>query len=744
MLGGVLQGLAGLVLLGAGQAARDEGRQGFEALLAQAQGLIAARKFEPARELLRSAVEEHAERDYVLHHWFEVEDLLAEATFWMAYEPPEAREVVAGELLSWDPSSGRIEIVYRKSQGHLDSPTADAGPGASTEAGTPLEERHTSDFVGTEDLLLHPAQFRGPYEIEIEISAKKLTERQNRFRVLVAWQWGSWLGVDYGEAFGIELAETSQIAVLENGRWTTLDSATVAIRRDRLRSFKVRVSSSAISASYDNGSLFKVQRTKGEPGQFGFSDFEGLEKVTVSGEIDPAWIAGLIDEQIQRDVSAFRRTFDPFRSMPDWLDERATGTPKTARELDRCVPEPSGPMALAELERMQALVQQGKLDAALGLAGALSEPSVGAATKEWILAQIHSYRGDYDRALGHCERVCQADAGFYEARLLRAMLASGLGDMTDAMRELEELVRAFPEYLDTYERLVLLNLVEGRPEGARQVLESAVDNGIPPRALLRAGRTLLRSERGPSWNESHVHESKHYVVASNVSREACFEIASELEDFYQKYVIHVRRPDSRQTGKARVYFFAGLAGYEAYTEDLLGDPAENTLGLYSPWLKQLVIWNSPDKRSVMRTVRHEGFHQYLDQITDQAPVWLNEGLAEYFEQAELVQGRWKDDHVDLEHLAILKRTRDEWTALETLALLDGPGFRVKSQLHYPQAWAFVHFLMNSGPDHEQRIDALLEELAAGTARVKAIDRAFDGVDWKELERAFQDHVASLE
>jgi hypothetical protein len=76
--------------------------------------------------------------------------------------------------------------------------------------------------------------------------------------------------------------------------------------------------------------------------------------------------------------------------------------------------------------------------------------------------------------------------------------------------------------------------------------------------------------------------------------------------------------------------------------------------------------------------------------------------------------------------------------------LDSPGFRVKSPLHYPQAWALVHFLMNGDARHKRRIESLLDALHAGASRTEALDRAFAGVDWTELESDFREHVESLE
>ena len=55
------------------------------------------------------------------------------------------------------------------------------------------------------------------------------------------------------------------------------------------------------------------------------------------------------------------------------------------------------------------------------------------------------------------------------------------------------------------------------------------------------------------------------------------------------------------------------------------------MGLYSPALKQLLIWNQPNRKKMLETVRHEGFHQYLDGVMSDPPPWLNEGLAMYYE-----------------------------------------------------------------------------------------------------------------
>lgn len=718
----VLAALAAFAPLQAPEA-EPGGREVFEAALAEAQDWLVAQRFDRARERLVAAIEEHPDADYVLHHWFEIEDLLAQAAFWHDRDPPEPADVVSGTLLSWNESSGKIRIRYRRSDGQLD-PTED-------------REGRRGDFYGTDEVLLHPALFKGPYEVEL--SGDELVGDPPL--LLVGWEWTSLRGQDYGRTYAVRFSDLTSILEIEAGRVSSLASSSSMMRFGRRYSFEVRVASSSITASYNGRRAVKAQREPGEYGQFGFGSFEGLDEVTITGEIEPSWIRGLVDERVQAQRREFLLDFDPFEGLPRWLRVRAGGPARRAQDFGDCAPRPTSPQDEAALRELVRLLGEGDLRQAAG--HALAAKDASQPMRDWMLAHVYLFQGDLERALERCRSVREADPRLVEARLLTAQVLSARGEREQAVRELEQTIAEFPEVVDTYERLVLLCLVEGRTRDARSVVELAVGKGVSPRALLRAGRTILRSERGPSWGQAHVYETRHYTVHSNESREACHEIAGELEKFHRKYEIHVRRPSGAQEERSVVYFFSGQASYLAYTENLLGDSAENTLGLYSPWLRQLVLWSSPDRRKVLRTARHEGFHQYLHRITDEAPIWLNEGMAEYFEQSRLVDGQWEDGQVDPAHVAVLRRLAGSWTPLEDFVHLDPGGFRVRAGLHYPQAWALVHFLSSSA-EHGGRLEALLDALAEGADREAALARAFDGVDWRELEGALREHVRGLE
>jgi hypothetical protein len=134
--------------------------------------------------------------------------------------------------------------------------------------------------------------------------------------------------------------EPTSVFELEGGDFLVLASSQekCSLSPGRPYSFKVVVTAGSVTAAYNEKVLARAERRKGPFGQFGFTSFENLDEVVVSGQIEPAWIAGQIDERVQRDWRAFRARFDPFAELPAWLEERVAGAGQRARELGLAAP----------------------------------------------------------------------------------------------------------------------------------------------------------------------------------------------------------------------------------------------------------------------------------------------------------------------------------------------------------------------------------------------------------------------
>jgi hypothetical protein len=139
---------------------------------------------------------------------------------------------------------------------------------------------------------------------------------------------------------------------------------------------------------------------------------------------------------------------------------------------------------------------------------------------------------------------------------------------------------------------------------------------------------------------------------------------------------------------------------------------------------------------VAEDLRHEVTHGYLHSVVPNLPVWLDEGLAEYFEVPRGQNG------VHREHVALLveRLQTDGWRPeLERLEAL--PPDVDMTQADYAEAWAWVHFLLTSHPARRELLcDHLRDMRQHGSARpLSAGLRQWGGQPTAELVA----HVQSL-
>lgn len=168
-------------------------------------------------------------------------------------------------------------------------------------------------------------------------------------------------------------------------------------------------------------------------------------------------------------------------------------------------------------------------------------------------------------------------------------------------------------------------------------------------------------------------------------------------------------------------------------------------GYYDPRLREIVVSGGPDTRGVLL---HEINHFVFDTVFDEAPVWLREGLAEYFETASateqglavadqaahrrtLAEWRKGDRQPDLRQLLALNRSL--WMDHE---LADSRRVRALS-------WSVIDFLMSSRPG-QQTLHAFLSTLEdqRGLHSLQAFDRSFEG-GAAAFERRWLEHVEKL-
>jgi hypothetical protein len=107
---------------------------------------------------------------------------------------------------------------------------------------------------------------------------------------------------------------------------------------------------------------------------------------------------------------------------------------------------------------------------------------------------------------------------------------------------------------------------------------------------------------------------------------------------------------------------------------------------------------------IQEDLRHELTHALLHSVLETVPLWLDEGLAEYFE----VPPGWKG--VNYQHLDRLRQGKGSsfhpnLARLEQLDQVDQ-----MRPAEYREAWAWVHFMLHGNPDAKKILVTYLQEL----------------------------------
>ena len=107
---------------------------------------------------------------------------------------------------------------------------------------------------------------------------------------------------------------------------------------------------------------------------------------------------------------------------------------------------------------------------------------------------------------------------------------------------------------------------------------------------------------------------------------------------------------------------------------------------------------------VAEDLRHEVVHGYLHSVVPHLPLWLDEGLAEYFEVPRGLSGMNRP-HVDQLSGQLAGYWRPDLKRLEQLQSTSE-----MSQAEYAESWAWVHYLLESTPENQKLLRDYLQSL----------------------------------
>ena len=230
-----------------------------------------------------------------------------------------------------------------------------------------------------------------------------------------------------------------------------------------------------------------------------------------------------------------------------------------------------------------------------------------------------------------------------------------------------------------------------------------------------------------------------FTLYSASSRASAREIAQHLEQL-RAVLERYTSWDVDATMEAHIYVFRDDASFTPY-KNSYGDKKVEGAGylLARPDSNFIAInGGSPDPEKLLH---HEYVHHVLSYNVRRIPLWLNEGLAEYYSTFAVSGRRAELGRPIAEHLALLRRSEliplDELFAIDTTSAEYNEGAR--RGVFYAQSWGLVHNLMIGNPEREGELSRYLEWLTAGRDVKQAFNAAL-GTDDATIEKELRGYV----
>lgn len=234
-----------------------------------------------------------------------------------------------------------------------------------------------------------------------------------------------------------------------------------------------------------------------------------------------------------------------------------------------------------------------------------------------------------------------------------------------------------------------------------------------------------------------VFASHHYHVHTNLSRSETVPFGRHMDEVFAQYERRFASYTKREAGLMPLYLFRTQAQYLAFMKKH-GIAAEGSGGMFfvTHSIQGLATWAEGHSRAqTLRTLQHEGFHQFAwHYLGRDLPTWMNEGLAQYFEDAVILESGMELGLADPQRIALVRDALEFGYAIDTQALMSldhkqwSQTLRTnasRSELLYAQAWSVVYFMIHGDDGRYLRsFEVYLRLLSDGHDHDEAFTKAF--------------------
>jgi len=227
-------------------------------------------------------------------------------------------------------------------------------------------------------------------------------------------------------------------------------------------------------------------------------------------------------------------------------------------------------------------------------------------------------------------------------------------------------------------------------------------------------------------------ETPNFIVFGEGGEKRTRDVAAEFERFREALGRVVAGAATRAAVPTTVVVFETRRSLAPYRPIYNGKPVDVAGYFSSDSDINRVVLTIENREQALRTVFHEYVHLVASNVAEGIPVWLNEGLAEYY-STFLVKDEGRSATLGAvvpEHVAL----RNEKPLLPLKDLLgvthDSPMYNEgeRRSVFYAEAWVLVHFLIAGEPSRSKELAEYARATGAGMPAAQAWEHSFGNYD----------------
>jgi len=233
--------------------------------------------------------------------------------------------------------------------------------------------------------------------------------------------------------------------------------------------------------------------------------------------------------------------------------------------------------------------------------------------------------------------------------------------------------------------------------------------------------------------------TKNFLMLGNASEKEIRRVGLKLEQFREAFMIIFPNVRFNTPVPTTVIVFKSDSSYAPFK------PNANTAGYFQsgPDVNYITLTTEVrGEQDPFTVIFHEFTHLLVNNTFSEAPVWFNEGLAEYYstfsitDDQKVVLGKPIGNHVFL-------LRQNKILPLKTLFAVDerSPYYneRDKQSIFYAQSWALMHYLIVGKEGRAEKLGKFLQLMGPNMPVEQAFQQAF-GVPFETVEKDLRNYV----